>query len=92
MDEVRQAHLPGNYELYDEVSNRLGPPICKLCWENAHQPNSASLHTVWLTVDGWNVAWWLCSGHQKRLGSVEAPSTRILRSEDSVVRSPGVQG
>jgi hypothetical protein len=91
MDEVRQAHLPGNYELYDQASNRIGPPICKLCWEEAELRNSSSLDTVWLSVDGWNVVWWLCRTHHEGLRSGSTPSRHVLKSEGRLVRSPAIQ-
>jgi hypothetical protein len=89
LEEVRQAHLPGNYELYEESSNTLGPPICKHCWEEEHVKNSSSLDTVWLSVDGWPVVLWLCKGHHEGIGS-HGKSMRVLRSEDKVVRSPEI--
>ena len=90
MDEVRQAHLPGNYELLDQTSNEIGPPICKLCWEEAELRNPTSLDTVWLSVDGRNVVWWLCRSHHEELDSGGVASTRVLKSESGAVRSPGI--
>jgi hypothetical protein len=90
LDEVRQAHLPGNYELYDEASNVIGPPICKMCWEEGRVKNSASLHTVWLSVEGWKMVWWLCAGHSQGIGS-RAESREVLRSEERLVRSPKIE-
>jgi len=87
MDVVRQAHLPGNYELYDEESGGLGPPICKFCWEKDHARNTSSLDTVWLSLDGWNVVWWVCKGHHAGMGTGD-PSMIILKSETSLVRNP----
>jgi hypothetical protein len=92
LSEVRQAHLPGNYELYDEVSNVLGPQICKFCWEEEEARNSSSLDTVWLMVDGWTVVWWLCKDHHKEIGSVASPTRRVLRSQNRVIANPPIGG
>ena len=89
MEVVRQAHLPGNYELYDEETNVMGPPICKSCWEQAQQRNGESLDTVWLSVEGWEMIWWLCKGHHADLGS--DPSHKVLRSEGRLIRSPAIR-
>ena len=90
MDEVRQAHLPGNYELYDEASNKIGSVICKLCWEEAGKINSSSLDTVWLSVDGWEVVWWLCQTHHEGIGFPNDESILVLRTETGVVRTPAI--
>lgn len=86
MELVRQAHLPGNYELYDEDTNVLGSPICKSCWEQAQLKNSDSLDTVWLSVGGWDMVWWLCKGHHEDLSS--DPSRHVQKSEGRLIRNP----
>jgi hypothetical protein len=85
---VRQAHLPGNYELYDEDSNALGAAVCKHCWESQHIANSSSLATVWLSVDGLSVALWLCKSHRDVIGS--GPSMLVIKSEGRVMRNPEI--
>ena len=46
MSLVRQAHMPGNYEMYDPAANKLGPVVCKLCWERFERKNPESLNTA----------------------------------------------
>ncbi len=89
MDEVRQAHMPGNYELYDLSANRLGPVICKLCWERAGLQNLSSLNTVWVSVEGRRMVWWLCGGHKAGLKSEGGPM-KFLRSSEGVLVNPGI--
>jgi hypothetical protein len=89
MSVVRQAHLPGNYELYDSSSNVLGPGICKGCWEQVGVQQTASLRTVWVSVEGRRMVWWLCAGHA---GAVKTggPGLELLRSENGIISSPGI--
>lgn len=89
MAEVRQAHMPGNYELYDQSANRLGPVICKLCWELFRKQESSSMNTVWVNVEGRRMVWWLCGNHMATLRVEEGPA-RFLRSAQGVVPSPGI--
>ncbi len=89
MEVVRQAHLPGNYELCDEEGGVLGASICKMCWEKAGIRNVAALDTVWLSVDGWEVIWWLCKGHRQEV-EAGGPSMHVMKSESRLVRSPTV--
>jgi hypothetical protein len=89
MSVVRQAHLPGNYELYDPASNMLGPGICKGCWEDGGVRNTTSLQTVWVNVEGTRMVWWLCNGHLDAMRANPA-GMEFLKSEDRTVRSPRV--
>lgn len=89
MSSVRQAHMPGNYELYDESSNRLGPVICKDCWEKGKQQNSSNLQTVWVSVEGRRVVWWLCQGHAEEMrGNPEAG--QFLKSAPGIIVRPEI--
>ncbi len=90
MDEVRQAHLPGNYELYDPASSEPGSALCKLCWEEAGERNAASLVTAWLSMEGWDAMWWLCRNHQEGVKSGSTKSRLFLRSVSGVVRYPAL--
>jgi hypothetical protein len=89
MSEVRQAHMPGNYELYDPSGNKLGPVICKLCWEKSGIQNHSSLNTVWVSVEDRRMVWWLCGGHELGLKSEGGPA-RFLRSSKGVLANPGI--
>jgi hypothetical protein len=90
MSVVRQAHLPGNYELYDPSSNGLGPGLCKGCWEQAGVRNSSSLQTVWVSAEGRQMVWWLCHEHANAMKS-GGRSLKLLKSKDGVISSPGLQ-
>jgi len=87
---VRQAHLPGNFELYDPEENRLGPPVCKICWERFGKENSASLNTVWVSFESRSMVWWLCGGHMSGLKNGEDASVRFQRSSPGAIVSPGL--
>ncbi|HME18239.1 MAG TPA: hypothetical protein VKF15_00685 [Nitrososphaerales archaeon] len=89
MSVVRQAHLPGNYELYDPSSNALGPSLCKGCWEEAGVRNTESLQSVWVAVEGSRMVWWLCSGHADAM-KTNPGGMKLLRSEAGVVLSPRI--
>jgi hypothetical protein len=89
MSVVRQAHLPGNYELYDPSSNLLGLGICKGCWEQAGVHQTASLRTVWVSVEGRRMVWWLCGDHTETMRT-GVPDLELLKSENGVVSSPGI--
>ena len=84
---VLQAHLPGNYELYDSSASRAGPPVCKGCWEEAKQQTTSNLRTVWVSIEGTRMAWYLCAGHAEELrsGTIE-----VLESADGVMQSPKI--
>ena len=88
MSAVRQAHLPGNYELYDPSSGQLSP-ACKGCWEDGGVTNTVSLQTVWVDVEGTRMAWWLCRGHADAT-KANPGETGFLRSEDRALPSPRV--
>jgi hypothetical protein len=87
---VRQAHLPGNYELYDEAANRLGPAVCKHCWESVGRQNSAGLNTVWVSSEGRPMVWWLCEGCTDALRGEGGGKIDYLRSTPGVIASPGL--
>lgn len=90
MAEVRQAHLPGNYELYDVDLTAPGAPICKFCWEKEGVKKSSPLETVWLVKEGKRFVWWLCEGHRQEAG--RDLNLRVLMAESSVVRYPRLEG
>jgi hypothetical protein len=86
MSVVLQAHLPGNYELYDSSTSHTGPPICKGCWEEAKQQTTSNLRTVWVSIEGTRMAWYLCADHAEDLsGTIE-----VLKSVDGVTQSPKI--
>ena len=89
MSVVRQAHLPGNYELYDPSSNALGPAICKGCWEQAGLHQATSLRTVWISVEGTKMVWWLCGDHADAM-KTGAYDLKLLKSVDRVISSPRI--
>lgn len=82
--------MPGNYELYDPAANKLGSVICKLCWETSKQENSASLETVWVSIESRRMVWWLCHNHTLGLSAQEAGPMVFLKSSQGVVLSPGL--
>jgi len=81
--------MPGNYELYDQSTNRLGPVICKLCWELFSKHESSSINTVWVSSEGRRMIWWLCGNHMETLRA-EASPVQLLKSVQGVVFSPGI--
>lgn len=85
---VRQAHMPGNYELYEETENRLGPVICKDCWEKSGVQNSAALNTVWVSVEGQRRVWWLCGGHADEVRNDRSGAVEFLKVSKGVLSSP----
>gem|GEM_PF-2994057 len=88
MTEVRQAHMPGNYELYNQASNRLGPTICKHCWEEDEKENPGPLNTVWVTSGGRQMVWWLCAGCTESVRSGDDESVRFVKSTRGLIASP----
>jgi hypothetical protein len=88
MAAVHQAHLPGNYESYDPDSSRSGPALCKLCWEEAGQQNLDLLESVWVSVGGWSLIWWLCQNHVEAVRTRGMESVRFIRKVGGVVRYP----
>lgn len=83
--------MPGNYELGNPDSNERGQVLCKLCWEREQVRNVDSLDTVWVSSDGWLMAWWLCRSHSKETESGSAKSIRFLKSVRGVVRVPALE-
>ncbi len=88
MRQVRQAHLPGNYELYDSSSNKLGPVVCRDCWENAKKETTASLETVWVSVRGEPMIWWLCQNHMALLKGRKSSEIRFVKFVHGAVPDP----
>jgi hypothetical protein len=78
--------MPGNYELYDPSVNKLGPPICKICWEDFNRQESDSLNTVWVSFEGQRMIWYLCANHMA--GLKEKGQAEFLNSVAGVVQSP----
>jgi hypothetical protein len=68
---IRQAHLPGTYELSEPESNTLGPVICKTCSDRHGKQTAGALHTVWIAIEDWEMVWWLCRDHADK-ASVES--------------------
>ncbi|MDA4124705.1 MAG: hypothetical protein OK438_04545 [Thaumarchaeota archaeon] len=91
MASVRQAHLPGNYELYDPDSSKPGEVLCKMCWEEGRKMNVDSLDTVWISSDGWLVVWWLCRNHGEAIKSRSSGSIQFLKIVRGIVRAPGLE-
>ena len=92
MSSVRQAHMPGNYEMYDQAANKLGPVVCKLCWERSREKNPASL-TVWVSYKEGLIVWWLCPDCAEDVRASGHESTTFIKSAEGVIHSPGlVQG
>jgi hypothetical protein len=89
MSTVRQAHLPGNYEIYDLSANYIGQGVCKGCWEDGRVMNTSSLQTVWVEMDGTRMAWWLCKGHADAL-KTNPGEIKLLKSEDRVIPTPRI--
>jgi hypothetical protein len=90
MSLVRQAHMPGNYEMYDAQTNRLGPVVCKLCWERFRKKNSASLNTVWVALRDRRMVWWLCGSCTESVRKGDNQATTFYRSKEGVIFSPSL--
>ncbi len=89
MSEVRQAHLPGNYELYDSSSNKLGPVVCKECWEGFKKETTAPLDTVWVSFKGERMVWWLCQNHADKLkAQKKSGDIQFLKLAKGAITSP----
>jgi hypothetical protein len=80
--------MPGNYEMYDPATNRLGPVVCKLCWERYGKKNSASLDTVWVSYRDRLMIWWLCGACTGSVRTGGYQTTVFLKSTDGVLQSP----
>jgi len=85
---VRQAHMPGNYEVYDPGTNSLGPVVCKLCWERFEKKNSASLLTVWVSYGDRRMIWWLCGDCTESVKNGGYQAAMFLKSTEGVIQSP----
>ncbi len=91
METVHQAHLLGNYELYDPDSSRPGAAVCKKCWEDSGQVNAGSLNTVWVSTREGDMMWWLCLAHAEGTKSGKEGPIIFVRSVQGAVRYPGPQ-
>jgi len=91
MSLVRQAHMPGNYETYDPMTNSLGPVVCKLCWERFEKKNSTSLYTVWVSYKDRRMVWWLCGDCTKSVRTGGYQATMFLKSAEGVILSPRLE-
>jgi hypothetical protein len=80
--------MPGNYELYDLASNRLGPTICKRCWEEDGKENAGPLNTVWVMNEERQMVWWLCTGCTESVRGGGDQSVRFVKSSHGLVASP----
>jgi hypothetical protein len=80
--------MPGNYELYDPSTNKLGPVICKVCWERFKKENSGPMNTVWVSYEGRQMYWWLCDTCTETLKAEGYGLARFLKSSEGVVLSP----
>ena len=90
MSLVRQAHMPGNYEMYDPKANALGPVVCKLCWQRFERKNTESLNTVWGSFEDGPMVWWLCKECAESVRAGGYPATTFLKSAEGVILSPGL--
>jgi len=88
MVQVLQAHMPGNYELYDLSSSKAGPAICKDCWEKANQTTTNPLDTVWASSRGQPVVFWLCQNHAEELKTKKSGELRFVKLVKGVVPNP----
>ena len=91
MAQVRQAHMPGNYELYDPSSNKLGPVVCKECWEGFKKETTAPLDTVWVSFKGERMVWWLCQNHADKLKATKkSGDLQFLKLVKGAISNPGI--
>ena len=88
MVQVLQAHMPGNYELYDLSSSKAGPAICKDCWEKANKRTTTPLDTVWVSTEGRSMVWWLCQDHAEKLKVKKSGDVRFVKRVKGVVANP----
>lgn len=82
--------MPGNYELYSPSKNELGPVICKACWENDEKTTTETLDTVWVSVGGRRMVWWLCNIHAEEVKAKMTGETRFLKIARGVLTNPGM--
>ena len=90
MSQVRQAHLPGNYEMYEPSSNKLGPVICKECWEGYRKETSSPLDTVWVSFKGEKMVWWMCQDHANKLRAKKSGDIQFVRLVQGAKSNPGL--
>jgi hypothetical protein len=88
MVRVLQAHMPGNYELYDLSSSKAGPAICKDCWEKANKRTTTPLDTVWVSTRGQSIVLWLCQDHAEKLKTKKTGDIRFVKLVKGVVPNP----
>ena len=88
MSQVRQAHLPGNYEMYEPSSNKLGPVICKECWEGYHKETRSPLDTVWVSFKGERMVWWMCQDHANKLKAKKSGDIQFLKLAQGTITNP----
>ena len=91
MSLVRQAHMPGNYETYEQETNSLGPVLCKLCWERSGKKNSTSLCTVWVSYRDRLMVWWLCRDCTEVVRTGGYRDTVFRKRTEGVIRSPRLE-
>jgi hypothetical protein len=87
---VRQAHMPGNYELDEPGSNKIGTIVCKDCWENASQQTTSPLDTVWISLNGYSMIWWLCPNHTQKLQNGKTSKIQLIKSVRGIVKNPAL--
>jgi hypothetical protein len=88
MVRVLQAHMPGNYELYDLSSSKAGPAICKDCWEKANKRTTRPLDTVWVSSKGGSMIWWLCQDHAEKLKAKKSGNFQFVKLVKGVAPRP----
>ncbi|HVH14488.1 MAG TPA: hypothetical protein VNA15_02060 [Candidatus Angelobacter sp.] len=88
MSEVRQAHLPGNYEMYTPSSNKLGPVICKECWEGYKKETTGPLDTIWVSFKGERMVWWMCQNHAEKLKAKKSGDIQFLKLAQGTITNP----
>ena len=72
------------------MSNKLGPVICRDCWEGAGKETTSPLDTVWVSLKGERMVWWLCQNHTEELKAQESNETLFLRLVHGVETNPGL--
>lgn len=87
MSTILQAHMPGNYESYDSSSREPPRALCKSCWEEHRTQTTDSLLSVWVTVDGFSMVWWLCRSHAEALRK-RPRGVVFVKSADGTTVSP----
>ena len=76
--------------MYDPSSNKLGPVICKECWEGYHKETSSPLDTVWVSFKGEKMVWWMCQDHANKLRAKKSGDIQFVRLVQGAKSNPGL--